>query len=637
MIYIILCGGIGNRYNNYSLPKPLNYLEGRHMIEYIVENVPSNKIYIIYNTFLRKYNFEEIVLNKCKTKTIYFSCVDYLTRGAIETAYIGLKMFQLDHTDENIMFIDNDNMHTFSNDVFHNHFDNDFIGYSYDGIKTNYSFITIENHRIIDIKEKEKISDNYCCGLYGFKNVVSFNNAAKDILYSNIKTNSEFYFSQLYKNKLLQCEVILPIFIEKVTHIGTYDEIFNHSRIVKNESLIEEDQKKKLRICFDLDNTLVTYPTVVGDYNTVKPITTMIHLLRDLKKDGHEIIIYTARRMQTHKYNVGKVMKDIGMITFHTLEQFGIPYDEIYFGKPIADIYVDDRAMNPYVNKMSLFGFFYDEPQFIHNKLKNNVFNTVEMYNNLIYKTGKSEFLKGELHFYKNIPEEYVTFFPKLLNSTYIDENQIKLEMEHINGIPLFYLYKNKLFTQKHLDDLFIIINNFHSYDGEITISTKNVENNYITKLERRFNKNDYPFEDAEEIFSTIISNLKLYFSPKIVSLIHGDLWFSNIIFTYKDEYKFIDMKGQVDNILTTNGDIYYDYGKLYQSIVGYDLILNGLSLDTEYIESMKFIFMEKCRGYGLDINYLKWVTKSLIFGVFHSNNVDDKIKKNIWELIKTI
>jgi hypothetical protein len=39
-------------------------------------------------------------------------------------------------------------------------------------------------------------------------------------------------------------------------------------------------------------------------------------------------------------------------------------------------------------------------------------------------------------------------------------------------------------------------------------------------------------------------------------------------------------MKGQVDNILTTNGDIYYDYGKLYQSILGYDIILNKNNLN---------------------------------------------------------
>ena len=43
--------------------------------------------------------------------------------------------------------------------------------------------------------------------------------------------------------------------------------------------------------------------------------------------------------MKTHNGNVGKILCDIGKITFNTLEKFNIPFDEIYFGKPYADVY----------------------------------------------------------------------------------------------------------------------------------------------------------------------------------------------------------------------------------------------------------------------------------------------------------
>ena len=135
--------------------------------------------------------------------------------------------------------------------------------------------------------------------------------------------------------------------------------------------------------------------------------------------------------------------------------------------------------------------------------------------------------------------------------------------------------------------------------------------------------------------------------------MIHGDFWFSNIILTYDDNYKFIDMKGQVDNILTINGDIYYDYGKLYQSIMGYDLILNGKEfngkefngkefngkeLDMNYINSTRQYFMEKCKSLDLNLTYLKYVTKALIFGTFYFiKDSNTQIKKNIWELMKMI
>ena len=52
MKFVILCGGIGKRCNNYSLPKPLNFIQGKHMIEYVIENIPSNEVYIIYNILL---------------------------------------------------------------------------------------------------------------------------------------------------------------------------------------------------------------------------------------------------------------------------------------------------------------------------------------------------------------------------------------------------------------------------------------------------------------------------------------------------------------------------------------------------------------------------------------------------------
>jgi capsule biosynthesis phosphatase len=626
MKFIILCGGIGKRCNNYSLPKPLNLVQGRHMIEYIIENIPSNEVYIIYNIFLNDYNFCEIIINKFKSKTFHFSCVEYLTRGAVETAYIGIQNLNINE-DENIVFIDNDNLHTF-NEL--KKFDNDFIGYSIDFYNPNYSFIQINNDNVINIEEKNKISDNYCCGFYGFKNVGNFKLYSKKLLDKNFKTKNEFYFSQLYKLIINDNKKITPFHIEKTKHIGSFNEIFNNKDIVA---------KTKLRVCFDLDNTLVTNPTIPNDYSTVKPIVKNIQLLNYLKNDGHEIIIYTARRMTTHKGNIGKVIKDIALVTINTLEKLDIHYDELIFGKPIADIYIDDKAINPYINNISHFGLFYKNDEFIPNKIENNKYNKIKKIDNHIIKSGPYDIIRGELFYYQNIPLEFEKYFSKLVDFNKKDD-VLELKLDYIQGIPLFYLYKNKLLTTKNIDDLFEILNKFHSYNPENTtnISKENVKNNYLLKLKNRFNKNDYNFPDADEVFQEIISGVEQNYDPVISSMIHGDFWFSNIILTYDDNYKFIDMKGQVDNILTINGDIYYDYGKLYQSILGYDLILNGQELDINYINSIQYYFLEKCKSLDLNLTYLKYVTKSLIFGTFYfikDSNI--KIKKNIWELIKTI
>jgi capsule biosynthesis phosphatase len=626
MKYILLCGGIGSRYNNYSLPKPLNYVQGRHMIEIIIDNIPANEIFIVYNIFLDQYNFKEIVANKFKNKKIHFSTIEYLTRGAVETAYIGIKPFISNLGNDNIVFIDNDNLHNL--DSINTHYDSHFIGYSVDETdKTNYSFIETHDGKIINIEEKKKISNFFCCGLYGFKNAQSFIDCASVSLDNNNKTNNEFYFSQLYKS-LLKDQTIIPVFIENTKHIGSYSEIANKDFSVPH---------KKLRICFDLDNTLVTNPTVPDDYSTVKSIKKNIDMLHKFKNDGHEIIIYSARRMATHNNNIGKVIKDIALTTINTLDELNIPYDELIFGKPIADIYIDDKSLNPYVNSISYFGFFETVEDFLPNRIDTNKYNSIRFENNRIIKTGPYQFMRGELYYYKNIPTELSTLFPKLLEEQQSGD-KISMSLEYVKGIPLFYLYKHERLTNKIIDDLFAILNRLHSYcpNTENNISEINVKNNYIEKIKSRFsNKTDYPFDDAENVYDEIVSGLINNYSAKIVSTIHGDFWFSNILMTYDDNYKLIDMKGQVDGILTLNGDIYYDYGKLYQSIIGYDLLLNGSSLNEIYVSKMKSYFLKKCLDLGMNIDYLTFVTKSLIFGTFHFIDKPIEIKQKIWSLLK--
>jgi capsule biosynthesis phosphatase len=420
---------------------------------------------------------------------------------------------------------------------------------------------------------------------------------------------------------------IEPFYIENTKHIGSYNEIVNNKDIIA---------KNKLRICFDLDNTLVTNPTTKGDYSSVKPIYKNIQLLNNLKNDGHEIIIYTARRMETHKGNIGKVIKDIAAITIDTLDKLDITYDELIFGKPIADIYIDDKAINPYINTLSYFGLFYKNEEFIPNKISNNKFNHIKKIDNYILKSGPYDILKGELYYYQNIPNEFKDYFSNLIDFNKND-NELELKIDYIPGIPLYYLYKNELLTTKNIDELFSILNKFHHYkNNDIKITDENIKNNYILKLKNRFNNIDYPFTDSEQVFDDIIKEIENNFSPIIGNMIHGDFWFSNIILTYNDNYKLIDMKGQVDNILTINGDIYYDYGKLYQSILGYDLLLHNQKYNENYILNMKAYFINKCKCAGLNIPYLIAITKGLIFGTFQFIKDHENIKESVWKLLKS-
>lgn len=95
----------------------------------------------------------------------------------------------------------------------------------------------------------------------------------------------------------------------------------------------------------DLDGTICSLRQSTQSYDEVKPIPGAIAALKKLKEEGHEIIIYTARNMKTYQGNTGKAVANIGGMTIDWLRKYQVPYDEIIFGKPQGDLYIDDLAI----------------------------------------------------------------------------------------------------------------------------------------------------------------------------------------------------------------------------------------------------------------------------------------------------
>jgi len=100
-----------------------------------------------------------------------------------------------------------------------------------------------------------------------------------------------------------------------------------------------------LRIVVDLDGTICKIKQKNQSYDQLEPIPDAAKKLKELHDKGHYIIITTARHMATCESNTGKLMKKIGKITLEWLDKYNIPYDEIYFGRPNGEVYIDDRAV----------------------------------------------------------------------------------------------------------------------------------------------------------------------------------------------------------------------------------------------------------------------------------------------------
>jgi len=100
-----------------------------------------------------------------------------------------------------------------------------------------------------------------------------------------------------------------------------------------------------MRICIDLDGVVCQLRRPGQQYADLEPVEGAPEALRALRAAGHVIILCTARHMKTCEGNVGLVVARQGKVTLDWLDRHGIEFDELHFGKPHADVYIDDNAL----------------------------------------------------------------------------------------------------------------------------------------------------------------------------------------------------------------------------------------------------------------------------------------------------
>lgn len=88
--------------------------------------------------------------------------------------------------------------------------------------------------------------------------------------------------------------------------------------------------------CFDIDGTICT--NTEGDYENAEPFESVISKVNNLFNEGNIIYFYTARGATT-----GINWREI---TEKQLNKWNVKYHKIFFGKPTADLYVDDKCVN---------------------------------------------------------------------------------------------------------------------------------------------------------------------------------------------------------------------------------------------------------------------------------------------------
>ena len=100
-----------------------------------------------------------------------------------------------------------------------------------------------------------------------------------------------------------------------------------------------------MRICIDIDGTICPVKNLTESYGDLAPLKGAVEKINLLKRQGHYIIFCTARHMKSCDSNIGKVVALQAHTLIEWLKRHGFVYDELWFGKPYAHVYIDDKAL----------------------------------------------------------------------------------------------------------------------------------------------------------------------------------------------------------------------------------------------------------------------------------------------------
>tara|TARA_R100000808_G_scaffold5713_1_gene17232 strand:+ start:60178 stop:61557 length:1380 start_codon:yes stop_codon:yes gene_type:complete len=228
MKVLIPMAGAGSRFEKagYTFPKPLIEVNGKPMIQLVVENinVDAEHIFIVQKEHYEKYNLKHLlhlISPSCKIVQ-----VDGMTEGAACTTLLAKE------------FIDNDEpLLTANSDQFVEWDSNEFLYamqadgvdggiLTFDSVHPKWSFAKVdETGFVTEVAEKKPISNNATVGIYYWSKGSDYVKYAEQMIASNRRVNNEFYVCPVF-NEAIQDDKKIRIFpIEKMWGLGTPEDL----------------------------------------------------------------------------------------------------------------------------------------------------------------------------------------------------------------------------------------------------------------------------------------------------------------------------------------------------------------------------------------------------------------------------
>jgi len=231
--------GRGKRFEDagYSFPKPLIDVNGKPMIQIIVENLnfPDKHIFISQKEHMDKYSIKEM-LNLVRENSEIIS-VNEVTEGAACTVLLAKDLID---NDEELIIANSDQWVNWNNQHFLSYLrEKNVDGGIVTFIATHpkWSFVkTDEEGLVTEVAEKRPISNIATVGIYYFKKGSDFVKAAEQMITKNIRTNNEFYVAPVFNEMIENGKKILTYPVAEMRGLGTPEDLKRFIEIIDKKT-----------------------------------------------------------------------------------------------------------------------------------------------------------------------------------------------------------------------------------------------------------------------------------------------------------------------------------------------------------------------------------------------------------------
>lgn len=230
MKILIPMAGEGSRFakEGYTFPKPLIDVNGKPMIQTVVENLDFNAeyIFLVRGEHLNKYEGLEDTLQRITNGKCSIVVVDELTEGAACTALLAKEHID---NDEDLLIANSDQYIEYSPENFNmlkEMTDVDAMVYTFEAVHPKWSFVKTNSRGIItEVAEKKPISNIATCGIYWYRRGSDYVKYAEQMIEKDIRVNNEFYIAPVYNELIEDGKTLVPFYVHSMWGIGTPEDL----------------------------------------------------------------------------------------------------------------------------------------------------------------------------------------------------------------------------------------------------------------------------------------------------------------------------------------------------------------------------------------------------------------------------